>query len=443
MSELEYTPQHHTTPEFLRENWNSYNSDERFEKFQTLSRPDAEELFLHLNSSEQLELFSNILWAEKRSWLRLLAPDDAADLIQLYPQDERSKLIALLDDDTRADVTALLVYAEDDAGGLMNPRFVRLKPDITVDVAVRYLRAQARKNIETIHYAYVIDAQDKLLGTVSFRDLLLAPPDKNVSDVMATDLITLPENMDQEEVSRRFSHHGLTAIPVIDADHRIKGIVTVDDVVEVVEEEATEDIHKLGGTEALGAPYLQVGLGHMIRKRAGWLVLLFLSEMFTATAMGYYEKEIERAIVLALFIPLIISSGGNSGSQASTLIIRAMALGEVQLKDWWRVFFRELSSGLALGAILGTIGLCRILLWPTRHTLYGEHFVRIGFTVSCSLLGIVLWGTLTGSMLPFLLRRLGLDPASASAPFVATLVDVTGIIIYFTVASIFLGGIIL
>jgi magnesium transporter len=278
---------------------------------------------------------------------------------------------------------------------------------------------------------------------VSFRDLLLAPPEKLVSEVMAKDLITIPEDMDQEDVSRKFSRHGLTAIPVIDAMNHMKGIVTVDDVVDVAEEEATEDMQKIAGMEAMGAPYFQVGFFQLIRKRAGWLTILFLSEMFTATAMGYYEREIERAVVLALFIPLIISSGGNSGSQASTLIIRAMALGEIRLRDWWKVFFRELSSGAVLGGILGGIGLLRILLWPSRHTLYGEHFILIGFTVACSLLGIVLWGTLSGSMLPFMLKRVGLDPATASAPFVATLVDVTGIVIYFTVASLFLGGVIL
>ena len=431
---------HHAEIEVLRENWASVTPRERQDKFHALPRLDAEELFLRLNAQEQFELINTLTSPEKRSWLRLLAPDDAADLIQEYPQEERERLLALLDEDTRTDVIALLAYAEDDAGGLMNPKFVRLRPDVSVDVAVRYLRAQARKHVKTIHYAYVIDAKDKLLGTVSFRELLLAPANQLVSDIMETNLITVPENMDQEEVGRRFSHHGLTAIPVVDKKRRMKGIVTIDDVVEVVEEEATEDIHKFGGVETLGAPYFQVGLLEMIKKRGGWLVLLFLSEMLTATAMGYYQKEIERAIVLALFIPLIISSGGNSGSQASTLVIRALALGEIKLRDWWRVLLRELSSGLALGAILGVIGLCRILLWPRREKIYGEHFLLIGFTVACSLVGTVLWGTLTGSMLPFVLRRLGLDPASASAPFVATLVDVTGVIIYFTVASIILSG---
>src|SRR5690606_3013948 len=230
------------------------------------------------------------------------------------------------------------------------------------------------------------------------------------------------------------------AIPVVDEEFRMKGILTVDDVVEVVQDVATEDIQKFGGQEALDAPYFQISFLKMLKKRAGWLLALFIGEMFTATAMGYYEKEIDRAVVLVLFITLIISSGGNSGSQASTLIIRAMALGEVKLRDWWRVMFRELSAGLSLGLVLGVIGIIRIILWPTRTEVYGEHYVLIGLTVGCSLIGIVTWGTLSGSMLPFLLRKLKLDPATASAPFVATLVDVTGLIIYFTIASIILAG---
>jgi magnesium transporter len=249
--------------------------------------------------------------------------------------------------------------------------------------------------------------------------------------------------MDQEAVSQIFAHHDLIALPVVDAEGRMKGIVTVDDIVDVVQEEATEDIQKLGGMEALDGPYLQTGFAHMVRKRAGWLSALFLGEMLTATAMGYYEEEIERAVVLALFIPLIISSGGNSGSQASTLVIRAMALGEVRLRDWWRVIRREIAAGLVLGTILGMIGLTRILLWPSRAQVYGEHYALVGLTVAASLIGVVLFGTIAGSMLPFLLRRLGFDPASASAPFVATLVDVTGLIIYFTVASFILYGVLL
>lgn len=427
----------------LVESWPSLAPTARKETFNSLARPDAEELFLNLSPKDQYELYSEMPVPQHRSWLRLLAPDDAADLIQEMPHDDREGELALLDEATKREVGALLAYEEDAAGGLMNSRFVRLRPDTSVDVAIRYLRAQAKTPIETVQFAYVLNSAQKLLGAVSFRDLLLAPYDKTVAEIMESDLVTLPETMDQEQVSRFFSQHDLTAIPVVDGEGRMVGVVTVDDIVDVVEEEATEDMQKVGGMEALDAPYLQVRLREMIKKRAGWLMILFFSEMFTATAMGYYEHEISRAVVLALFIPLIISSGGNSGSQATTLVIRAMALGEVRLQDWWRVLYREICSGLALGAILGSIGLMRILLWPTRLTLYGIHYRLIAATVALSLVGIVLWGTLAGSMLPFVLRRLGFDPASASAPFVATLVDVTGIVIYFTVASHILAGTIL
>jgi magnesium transporter len=258
--------------------------------------------------------------------------------------------------------------------------------------------------------------------------------------VMSTDLITVTTETDQEAVSRLFGEHGLIAIPVVDADGRMKGIVTVDDIVDVVEEEATEDIQKLGGTAALEEPYLQTPFLTMVRKRAGWLCALFLSEMLTTNAMSHFEHEIDKAVVLAIFVPLIISSGGNSGSQACTLVIRAMALGEVRLRDWYRVVRRELASGVTLGLILGCIGFLRIIVWPGHATLYTVHFLLVAITVGGSLVGIVLWGTVAGSMLPFILRRIGFDPASASAPFVATLVDVSGLVIYFSLASIVLRG---
>jgi magnesium transporter len=325
----------------------------------------------------------------------------------------------------------------------MNSRFARLRPEMTVEEAIRYLRVQSKSEIETIYYAYVLDRTQVLQGIVSLRELFLAKSDMKVQEIMNTDLVTVLQDEDQESISKTFSNHNFLAIPVVDENNVMKGIITVDDVVEVIEEEATEDIHKLGGMEALGEPYLDIGLPSMIKKRAGWLMALFVGEMFTATAMSHYEHDIAKAVVLALFIPLVISSGGNSGSQATSLIIRAMALGEVRLKDWWRVFSRELVAGLSLGIILGLIGFLRILLWPGKETLYGQHYLLVAMAVSLSLVGIVLWGTLAGSMLPFLLRRLGFDPATSSAPFVATLVDVTGLVIYFTVASLFLKGILL
>jgi len=424
----------------LLENWPSMPDSEKIEIFKSLPYTDAEELFLNLSAADQSPLFEELSWSQKRAFFRLLAPDDAADLIQVLRSEEREKTLSLLDEPTRREVTALLAYQEDEAGGLMNPRFIRLRPDVTVDVAIRYLRAQAKGPVETVRYAYVLDSDQKLLGVVSFRQLLLNASEKLISEIMTTDVIKVPDQMDQEEVSRQFSQHGLDAIPVVDANGVMKGIVTVDDIVEVVQEEATEDIHKLGGTQALDEPYPQTSFSTMIKKRSAWLMVLFIGQMLTANAMQHFEDEIARAVVLALFIPLVISSGGNSGSQTATLIIRALALRELRLRDWWRVLMREIGIGFTLGAILGVLGFLRIVLWPSSEALYGEHFVMIGLTVCLSLVGIVVWGSIAGSMLPFLLRKLKLDPAVASAPFVATLVDVTGLIIYFTIAATVLKG---
>lgn len=430
----------------LLDAWPLLSSEDRVEGFGMLARAAAEDLFLSLGSHDQADLLIHLPAPDRRSWIRLLPPDDAADVIQQVDPEQRETLLALLDDTTRSDVRALLAYEEDEAGGLMNPRYARLRPDMSADEAIKYLRRQTRESIEVIYYAYVLDPQQRLLGVVSFRDLMTAPPDKRVRDVMRTAVITVPDEMDQEAVSNLFAQHGLIALPVVDAEGRMKGIVTSDDIVAVVKEEATEDIQKVGGMEALDAPYWQVGLLEMTRKRGIWLTVLFLGETLTATAMAYYEHELARALVLALFVPLIISSGGNAGSQATTLIIRAMALGEVRLRDWWRVMRREIATGLLLGSVLGVIGVLRVEVWEqiyrriTHQALYGEHSLLVGLTVGIAVVGVVLWGTTVGSMLPFILRRLGLDPASASAPFVATLVDVTGLAIYFSAASVLLRG---
>jgi magnesium transporter len=427
----------------LFESWSALSVGERRARFAELPRTEAEELFLSLKTHDQAELISEASALEKRSWVRLLAPDDVADLIQELGPDHRDEILQLLDHQTKREVTALLAYAEDNAGGLMNSRFVRLRPDMSVDEAISYLRIQAKTQVETIYYAYVIDSDQTLMGVVSFRELFSAAPHKKIREIMKTEMIQVPVNMEQEQIAKVFSQHEFTAIPVVDEWGHMKGIVTFDDIASVIQEEATEDIQKLGAVEALDAPYMKIGFVELVRKRAGWLLILFVSEMFTATAMGYFQTEIEKAVVLALFIPLIISSGGNSGSQASTLIIRAMALGEVRLRDWWRVFLRELGVGLALGLILAAVGFCRIMIWPGRETLYGPHYQLVAATVAGSIIGVVLWGSISGSMLPFLLRLFRFDPASASAPFVATLCDVTGLIIYFTVASLLLSGIML
>jgi magnesium transporter len=315
-----------------------------------------------------------------------------------------------------------------------------VRADANVDEAISYLRKQAREKVENVYYVYVNDADRVLVGVVSLRELFAAPSDRTVRDIMSTDLVTARPEMDQEELSRLFAAHDLQAIPVVDEHGHMRGIVTVDDIVDVLREEATEDIQKIGGTEALGAPYLEVPLLEMVRKRVGWLAALFISEMLTTTAMAHFEAEITRAVVLAVFIPLIISSGGNSGSQATTLVIRAMALGEVRLRDWWIVIRRELASGLGMGIVLGLIGFSRVILWQILFKSYGPHYLLVASTIGSSVIGVVTWGTLAGSMLPFMLRRVGLDPASASAPFVATLVDVTGIVIYFSIASTILRG---
>jgi magnesium transporter len=424
----------------LRDAWPVLSREDRVGGFRLLPQAARNDFFLPLSPPEQAQLLGSLSAEERRTWMRLLAPDDAADVLQAAPAELRAQLLALLDEPSRNEVQALLAYAEDDAGGLMNPRFARLRPEMSVDEALGYLRKQARERVETVYYGYALDAQQRLLGAVSLRQLLRAPPSARVQDVMQRELVTVHEEVDQEKVGQLFSRHGLMAIPVVDAQGRMKGIVTVDDIVDVVQEEATEDIHKVGGLEALEKPYFETGLGQMLRKRAGWLTVLFVGEMLTATAMSHFEEEIARAVVLALFVPLIISSGGNSGSQASTLIIRAMALSEVRLRDWWRVMRREVAAGAALGLVLGAIGLVRISAWHLAFGAYGEHWLAVGVTVALSLVGVVLWGTLSGSMLPFLLRRVGFDPASASAPFVATLVDVSGLVIYFSVAAIVLRG---
>lgn len=424
----------------LYDAWPVLSLMERIEAFELLKRDAADDFFLQLSARDRAQLLRGLPGGERRLWMRMLAPDDAADLIQEASSDERENLLLLLDEPMRREVKGLLVYAEDEAGGLMNTRYSRLRLDMTVDEAISYLRRDARGREKTIYYVFVVDSEEHLHGVVSFRDLLVASGEKLVRDVMRTEVVTAPEDLDQEALSKLFMRHHLLMMPVVDAQGRIKGVVNLNDIVDVVQEEATEDIQKLGAVQALDEPYLQVPLFRMIRKRAGWLAALFLGEMLTATAMGQFEAEIARAVVLALFVPLIISSGGNSGSQATTLVIRAMALGELRLRDWWRVIRREVLTGLGLGLILAILGLIRILLWQGFFNSYGEHYLLIALTVAFSLVGVVLWGSVAGSILPFILRGLGFDPASASAPFVATLVDVTGLVIYFTVAAVVLRG---
>lgn len=427
----------------LAEAWWILSAEDRIEGFRLLDPADAEEFFFDLPARDQLELLMALRPAERRLWLRLLPPDDAADLIQEAPEDQRAGLLGLLDDATRREVTALLAYEEDEAGGLMSSRFARVRPDMRVDEAIAYLRRQAvgAMEPETIYYVYVLDNAQRLLGVVSFRQLFGSPGERLVRDIMESEVVAAPDSMDQEAVARLFAEYDLLALPVVDENRVLRGVITVDDIVDVVEEEATEDIQKLGGMAALEEPYLRTGFGNLLRKRVGWLALLFVGQMLTVSALGWFENALSSVTALTLFIPLIISSGGNSGSQAATLVIRAMTVGEVRLRDWWRVFRRELAAGFTLGAALGLLGLIRVLLGPATGVDYkGVHMLTLAPVVALSVLGVVVVGTLVGSMLPFVLRRAGFDPASASAPLVATIVDVSGLIIYFTIASLLLSA---
>lgn len=419
----------------LKAAWAVMSPDERIDALKLLPEDEAEEFFLALTSREQSQLLALLPPGTRRAWLRLLPLDDAADVVQQAPPDVRDSLLRQLDDVSLREVKALLAYAEDEAGGLMNPRFARLRPEMTVDEAILYLRRQAQQRDRPIYYGYVLDADNRLQGVLSFRQLLTAPAAKRIEEVMIADVVTVQEDLDQEKIAPLLAQHNLVALPVVDAQGRMKGIVTAEDIVDVVQEEATEDIQKLAGVEALEAPYLQVTIAQMVKKRVGWLAVLFLGGTLTATAIARFDQQLSLWKVLMAYIPLIMSSGGNSGAQSATLVIRALALGELRLADWWRVFRRELVGGLVLGLVLSAIGALRVVAWQWIFDDYGDHFLRLAVTVAFSVVGVVLFGSLVGSLLPFLLRLLRLDPATACSPFVATFCDVTGLVIYFAVCS--------
>jgi magnesium transporter len=372
-----------------------------------------------------------------------VAPDDRVDILSHVPGELREQLIQKLGISKAAEVRRLEAYPADSAGGIMTTEAIALPELITAEQAVTKLR-RIGKNVEEVYYVYAVDATNRLTGVLSMRDLIFAAPDQPLFEIKRSDVISVPASMDQEEVARVLRRHGYLSLPVVDVGRNLLGVITADDLADVAEEEATEDIQKIGGTEALHAPYFDVGLAAMLRKRGGWLSALFLGEMLTATAMGLFESAIQRAAMVALFVPLIISSGGNSGSQATTIIIRSLALGEVMLRDWWRVVLRELTTGVTLGLFLGLIGAVRILLWYYFgwHD-YGGHPYRMAATIWISLTGVVAFGSIVGSMLPLMMHRIGIDPASASAPYVATLVDVTGLVIYFLIAIAILSGTVL
>jgi magnesium transporter len=399
----------------------------------------AADAFAYLDLDTQQDVLKSLSVEEARYILNEMAPDDRTALLAELPPEQAERLIDLLDPEQKAIARALLDYGEDSVGRLMTPDYVVVRKEWTLRHVLDHIRAHGRDS-ETLNVIYIVDDQHRLIDDLRIREILLAPLHTHVSDVMDNKFVALVVTDDKKRAVEVFRKYDRTALPVVDTHGRLAGIVTMDDVIDVAEEEATREIQKFGGLEALDDPYMSTALPQMVRKRATWLVILFVGEMLTATAMGFFEKQIERTVVLAMFIPLIISSGGNSGSQAATLIIRALALGEVRLHDWWRVMRREILAGLLLGTILASIGFVRIAAWHAVSHMYGPRWFLVGSTVSLSLIGVVLWGTLTGSMLPFLLRWMGFDPATSSAPFVATLVDVTGLIIYFSVAMVLLPG---
>ena len=400
----------------------------------------AVSVFKILDINQQKDIIKELPARKTAKILNELPPDDRTDFLEELPKAAIRDLIKLLDPEERKITLSLLGYPEDSVGRLMTPDYVYVYPHFTVTQVLDTIRKYG-KNSETIDVIYIIDEKGGLIDDIRIRDLLLAKPDDIISEIIDGRFVALNVYDDQEHASQVFKMNNRTAIPVVDDNDVLLGIVTIDDILWVTNEEFSEDMQKMGGTEALNEPYLDISIFKLFKKRITWLVVLFFGEMFTATAMGYFEGEIKKVTLLALFVPLILSSGGNSGSQASTLIIQAMSIGEITIANWWKILRREITSGLLLGAVLGLIGFFRVMVWHSiAPGLYGEHWILIAFTIGLTLVGVVLWGTIMGSMLPILLKRLGADPAASSAPFVATLVDVTALVIYFSVALLILRG---
>lgn len=416
------------------------NEDREAYILSSLSVHRAAGLFKILEHATQEKIIQELPPSKTAELLNELPPDDRTSFLEDLPNEVVRELIKTLNPEERKITLSLLGYPENSVGRLMTPDYVYVHESDTVKEVLNIIR-HVGKNSETIDVIYVINDKGELLDDIRIREFILADPHTKVSELMDGRVISLKVNDDQEIANEVFKMNNRVALPVTDDTNVLLGIITIDDVLWIASEEFSEDIQKIGGTEALDEPYLEMPIFKLFKKRITWLVVLFIGEMLTATAMGYFEDEIAKAVVLALFVPLIISSGGNSGSQASTLIIQAMAVGELTIADWWRVMRRELISGLMLGSILGVIGFIRVIVWSNIFpNVYGIHFLAIGLTVGIALVGVVIWGTLCGSMLPIILKRLGADPAVSSAPFVATLVDVTGLLIYFSVAYMFLQG---
>lgn len=407
--------------------------------FRILPRAQATDVFEYLPVDVQESALRAMGQEDVAAVLNEMDPDDRTALLEEMPGEAAQRLINLLSPEERRIASKLLGYPEESIGRRMTPDYVAVREDWTISHVFSHLR-QVGKDKETLNVVFVTDERGRLIDDIALRQLVLADPNDLVKDIMDGHFPFLRAYDDQEEAVRTFKKYDRSVLPVVDSSNILVGIVTVDDVLDVAEQEETEDVQKMAAVQALDEPYLATPFSVMIRKRAGWLLALFAGELLTATAMGYFEHEIARAVVLALFVPLIISSGGNAGSQGATLVIRALALGEVTLGDWWRIMRREVMSGLALGSILGIVAFMRIAFWPWRLSMYGEHYLLVAFAVGTSLVGVVMWGTLSGAMLPIIMRRLGFDPAVSSAPFVATLVDVTGLVIYFLTAKVILTG---
>ncbi|MDQ2868136.1 MAG: magnesium transporter [Verrucomicrobiota bacterium] len=413
--------------------------DEQVIVFRVLPAALAADVFEYIDGDSQQELLHAMAHEQVVAILNEMSPDDRTAFLEELPSAAARQLIQLLTPEERRIAQSLLGYPEGSVGRLMTPDFVSVRETSTVKEVLDYVREHGRDR-ETLNFIYIVDERGMLVDDLRIREFLLRPLETRVSDIMDRSFVHLTVNQKQEEALVDFRKYDRAALPVVDSNGVLVGIVTQDDMLDVAEEEATEDIQKIGGMEALDEPYTRISLVRMVKKRATWLIVLFLGELLTATAMSNYQDEIAKAVVLALFLPLIISSGGNSGSQASTLIIRAMALGEITLGSWWRIMRREFAAGLMLGGILGLIGFIRVSIWAVAFHMYGPHWLLVASTVGISLVGVVLWGGLAGSMLPFVLRLCRLDPATSSAPFVATLVDVTGLIIYFTIALVIMRG---
>jgi magnesium transporter len=427
-------------PADIAETLSAMHADERLLAFLKVPKEFKAEVFSHLDPDFQEETIRSIASHEVSDLLNEMSPDDRTQLFEDFPDELIKSSINLLNPQERRVALKLLGYDSNSIARLMTPYYIQIRKEWTVKRCFEQIK-RVGKRVETMNFLYVVDEKNVLIDDITIGTLLLAEEDQLISELTDNEFVAIKTTTTKEDAVPYFEKYDRSALPIITESGVLVGIVTIDDILDQIESQNTEDIQKFGGLEALDLPYTQTSWIEMIKKRGSWLIILFVSEMLTASAMGYFEHEIEKAVVLALFVPLIISSGGNSGSQAATLIIRAMALQEITLKDWWYVMKKEIISGIFLGSLLGVIGFIRIMTWQkTGFYNYGVHWVAIGLSVSVSLIMVVLWGTISGSMIPFILKKFKLDPATSSAPFVATLVDVTGLIIYFSIAGLFLSG---